>query len=118
MKRILLLVAGVIGLVILVAAILLYFNRDKIASFAMDRALTSVEGRLIAELPAGMAPDSVRAEFASLHTLLASGSVTADEIKDLAATYYGAMKDERLDSAEVRQMVEQVKKLIARHKGK
>jgi hypothetical protein len=118
MKRILLLVAGIVGLVIVVAGILLYFNRDKIAGFAMDRALKSVEGHVIAELPQGLSPDSVRAEFESLHRLLQSGTVTVDEIKDLAATYYTSMKDDRLDSAEVRQLVVNVRELIARHRPK
>jgi hypothetical protein len=118
MKRILLLVAGIVGLVILVAAILLYFRRDQIASYAMGRALTSVEGRVMAELPAGLSPDSVRAEFESLHKLLQSGTVSAEEIKDLAATYYTSMKDDRLDSSEVKQLVVQVRALIARHKAK
>jgi hypothetical protein len=118
MKRFFLLAAGIVSAVIIVAVILLYLNRDTIASYAMDRALKSVEGRVLATLPADLPADSVQQEFASLHQLLQSGSVSVEEIKDLAALYYTSTKDDRLDSTEVRQLVVQVRVLVARHEGK
>jgi hypothetical protein len=117
MKRILLLIAGITGLAILIGGTWLYFNRDRIANFAMDRALKMVEGRVIAELPAGISADSIKTEFEALHKLLQSGSVSIDEIKTLATDYQEKMKDERLDSAEVKKLVADVKELLSRHKA-
>jgi hypothetical protein len=117
MKRILLIIAAVVALGILVGGTWLYFNRDRIANFAMDRALKMVEGRVVAELPAGISADSIRTEFDALHRLLQSGSVSIDEIKTLAKEYQDKMKDERLDSVEVRQLVADVKQLLARHRA-
>ena len=112
MKKILLFGAGIVGLVVLVGAILLYFNRDKIASYAMDRALYKVEGQVLQNLPDHRAADSVKSDFAALHERLKSGTMKAEDIKDLAAMFYSDYKDEKLDTLEVRQLMEQVHKLV------
>lgn len=115
MRKILIVGAAVIGFVVLVGAILLYANRDKIASYTMDRALLKVEGQVLQNLPDQLAVETARKEFAALHERLQSGTVKADEIKELAAMFYSNYRDEKLDSAEVRQLVEQVHKLVAKH---
>jgi hypothetical protein len=112
MKKILLIGAGVVGLVVLIGAILLYVNRDKISSYAMDRALTKIEPQVIQHLPNARDTETVKAEFAALHERLQSGHVKPDEIKELAALFYNSYKDERLDSAEVRQLVDQVHTIL------
>ena len=112
MKKILLIGAGVIGAIVLVGAVLLYFNRDKIASYAMDRALSKVEGQVLQNLPGHNAVDTVKKDFAALHERLQSGNMKAEDIKDLAAMFYSNYRDEKLDSVEVRQLVEQVHRLV------
>jgi hypothetical protein len=112
MKKILLIGAAVVGLVVLLGAVLLYANRDKISSFAMDRALTKIEPQVLQSLPAAKDADEAKAGFAALHDRLRSGDVRSDEIKELAAMFYNSYKDERLDSVEVRQIVDQVQKLL------
>jgi hypothetical protein len=116
MKPILLLVAGIVSVVIVIAGIVLYLNRDTIANFAMDRALKSVESRVLASVPSGVTPDSARAEFAALHELLQQGTVRAEDIKDLAAMYYTSVKDDRLDSTEVHELIVRVHTLTAAHR--
>jgi hypothetical protein len=112
MKKILLIGAGVIGLIVLVGAILLYFNRDKIASYAMDRALNKVEGQVLQNLPDHKAADTVKSDFAALHERLQSGTMKAEDIKELAAMFYNSYQDEKLDSIEVHQLVAQVHTLV------
>ena len=112
MKRILLIGAAVVGLVVLVGAVLLYVNRDKISSFAMDRALTKIEPQVLQSLPGAKDEEAAKAGFAALHERLQSGDVRPDEIKELAAMFYNSYKDEKLDSVEVRQIVDQIQKLL------
>jgi methionine salvage enolase-phosphatase E1 len=114
MKKILLIGAGVIGLVVLVGAVLLYANRDKISSYAMDRALTKIEPQVLQHLSNAQDAATAKAEFATLHARLQSGDVRADEIKELAAMFYASYRDEQLDSTEVRQLVNQVHAILQR----
>ena len=45
MKKILLITAGILTIVVLTGSLLLYLNREKIVTYATDRALTKVEER-------------------------------------------------------------------------
>jgi len=77
MKKIILLVAGIIGIVVLVAAILLYINRGKITNFAADRTLNYVEMQVMQHVADPHRADSVRTDFAKLHERLRAGRFSA-----------------------------------------
>ena len=115
MKKIFLIVAGIVGLVVIAGATLLYINRDKIASYAMDRALTTVEGQVLQHMPDQTTVVAVKKDFATLHDRLQAGSVKVEEIKEFAAMFYNSYKDERLDSLEVRQLIDKIHKLVEQH---
>jgi methionine salvage enolase-phosphatase E1 len=112
MKKIILLVAGIIGIVVLVAAILLYINRDKITNFAADRTLNYVEMQVMQHVADPHRADSVRTDFAMLHERLRAGTVKSSDVKDLAALFYTSYKNGKLDSAEVRQILGKIHDLV------
>ncbi|MEW6511972.1 MAG: hypothetical protein AB1428_13555 [Bacteroidota bacterium] len=111
MKRILLIVAAVVGVVVLAGAVILYANKDRIAGYAIDRTLAAVETQITRHVPDAAERDSVKAEFSLLHKRLQEGKVSVSEVRDFAALFYMSTKDETLDSAEVGKLMERLHRL-------
>ena len=108
MKKILLIVAAVVGVVVLAGAVILFANKDRIAGYAMDRTLASIETQITRHVPDAAKRDSVKAEFSLLHKRLQEGTVGVSEVRDFAALFYTSAKDEQLDSAEVWKLVKRL----------
>jgi len=113
MKKILLITAGVLAIVVLTGSLLLYLNREKIATYSIDRALTKVEEQVLQRLPDQKAVNEAKADFLKLHERLQSGSVKTDEVKGLAGTFYSSYKEGKIDSLQARRIVDQVHRLTA-----
>ena len=108
MRRLILIIAGGVGIVVLAGAVLLYANRERIARFAIERTLQTVETQVTKQLTEPAALDSVRSDFAALHRRLQEGTVSAAEVRDFAGLFYTSTRDDRLDSAEVRSLLEKL----------
>lgn len=113
MKKILLITAGVLTIVVLAGSLLLYLNRDKIVTYSTDRALTKVEEQVLQRLPDQSAVDEAKADFRKLHARLQSGSVRTDEVKGLAGMFYSSYKEGKIDSIMARRIVAEVHRLSA-----
>jgi len=113
MKKILLIIAGVVAIVVVIGAVLLYANRDKITNFATDRTLNFVEAQLMEHIPDPATEVKVKVDFRTLHERLQAGKVKSSDVKDLAALFYTSYRDEKLDSTEVRKIIDQVHKLVS-----
>ena len=111
MKKILLITAGVLAIVVLTGSLLLYLNREKIVTYSIDRALTKVEEQVLQRLPDQKAVDEAKADFLKLHERLQSGSVKTDEVKVLAGMFYSGYKEGKIDSLKARRIVEEVHRL-------
>jgi hypothetical protein len=113
MKKILLITAGVLTIVVLTGSLLLYLNREKIVTYATDRALTKVEEQVLQRLPDRRAVEDAKADFLKLHERLQLGSVKTDDVKGLAAMFYSSYKEGKIDSLKARGIVEEVHRLAA-----
>jgi hypothetical protein len=113
MKKILLITAGVLAIVVLTGSLLLYLNREKIVTYSIDRALTKVEEQVLQRLPDQRAVDEAKADFLKLHERLQSGSVKTDDVKTLAGMFYTSYKEGKIDSLKARRIVEEVHRLAA-----
>jgi hypothetical protein len=111
MKKILLITAGVLAIVVLTGSLLLYLNREKIVTYSIDRALTKVEEQVLQRLPDQKAVDEAKADFLKLHERLQSGSVKTDEVKVLAGMFYSSYREGKIDSLKARRIVEEVHRL-------
>ena len=67
MKKILLISAGVLAILVLAGSLLLYLNREKIVTYSIDRALTKVEEQVLQRLPDQAAVEEAKADFLKLH---------------------------------------------------
>ena len=113
MKKILLITAGILAIVVLTGSLLLYLNREKIVTYSIDRALTKVEEQVLQRLPDQKAVDEAKADFVKLHARLQSGSVKTDDVKTLAGMFYTSYKEGKIDSLKARRIVEEVHRLAA-----
>ena len=111
LKRVMLVGAAVLSLVVVVGALLLYLNRDKITAYAVDRALSKVEEQVLQNIPDPKAAHEAKLQFAALHERLQRGTVKSDDVKDLAATFYNKYREGKIDTLTARQLVEQVQRL-------
>jgi hypothetical protein len=112
MKRILLIGAVILGVVVLVGATVLYLQRDKIVTYTMDRALSKVENQVVRNWGDSRTAEEVQKDFAMLHERLQAGTVKAEDVKQLAAMFYSSYQDEKLDSLEVRRLADKVHQLV------
>jgi outer membrane murein-binding lipoprotein Lpp len=115
MRRYLLIGAAVLGGVVLAGAAILYFHRDKIVTYTVDRTLSKVEHQVVQHWPDARTVSEVQRDFETLHERLQAGTIEADEVKQLAAMYNTSYSDEKLDSAEVRRLAEKVHDLVQEH---
>jgi hypothetical protein len=115
MRRLVLFIAGGLGIVVLAGGILLYVNREKIARFGIDRTLHTIESQMTMQVTSPARLDSVKSDFATLHRRLQEGSVTAADARDFAALFYTSTRDDRLDSAETRLLTDRLRTLTGSH---
>jgi biopolymer transport protein ExbB/TolQ len=113
MKKILLITAGVLTIVVLVGSLLLYLNREKIVTFRTDRALTKVEEQVLQKLQDQRAVDGAKADFLRLHARLQSGTVTTDEVQHVTEMFYSNYREGKIDSLNARGIVGEVHRLAA-----
>lgn len=113
MKKILLITAGILAIIVLTGSLLLYLNREKIVTYSIDRALTKVEEQVLQRLPDQKSVEEAKADFVKLHLRLQSGSVKTDDVKTLAGMFYSSYKEGKIDSLKARQIVEEVHRLAA-----
>ena len=113
MKKILLITAGVLTIVVLTGSLLLYLNREKIVTYRTDRMLTTVEEQVLQRLPDQRAVDEAKADFLKLHARLQSGSVTTDQVNAIAGMFYSSYREGKIDSLKARDIAGEVHRLAA-----
>jgi hypothetical protein len=111
MKKVLLIIAGALALLVLTASLLLYLNREKIVAYSTDRALTRIEEQVLQRLPYKAAVDGAKADFLTLHERLQAGSVKADDVKTLAGMFYTSYREGKIDSLSASRIAKEVHRL-------
>ncbi|HTR98392.1 MAG TPA: hypothetical protein VML00_01510 [Bacteroidota bacterium] len=113
MKKVLLILAGILTVVVLTGSLLLYLNREKILSYSIERALTKVEEQVVLRLPDAREVVEAKADFVKLHGRLEEGTVSTEDVKSLAVMFYGSYREGTIDSARAREIVGEVHRLAA-----
>lgn len=111
MKKVLLITAGVLAVVVLTGSLLLYLNREKIVTYSIDRALTKVEEQVLQKLPDQKSVEEAKAGFQRLHERLKSGSVKTEDVKTLAGMFYSSYREGKIDSLQAKRIIDEVHRL-------
>ena len=113
MKKVLLILAGILTILVLTGSLLLYLNRDRILAYSIDRALTKVEEQVVLRLPGSQEIGEAKADFVKLHGKLQEGTVSTEDVKSLAVMFYGSYREGKIDSVKAREIVGEVHRLAA-----
>ena len=111
MKKVLLIIGGVVVGIIIIAAVLFYFNKDKIAQKGVDMMFQSMEQMITANLPQDVAQDSVKVMISTIKSKILTNEIDMQEFKNLMIQFNESMSNNELDSLEVKSLIEQLNKL-------
>jgi hypothetical protein len=103
-----------VGLLAAVIVIFLLLFRQDMAQTALRSALEFAEDKVVENLPAGETVDGVRKEFDALLVRFEQGSVRSDDLKLLLDRFTEAYKDQNISRDEVKQILEEVRRLLRR----
>jgi|GEM_PF-631769 len=106
------LVAGIVILILIIAGIVfVYTNKDKIMNYAVDKAISTVEHKVVAAVPDTVMKDSVKTMFEKVANGMKDGTIAPDKFQNIFLYYQNAVKDKQLDSLEVSKIIQQVRDL-------
>ncbi|MFQ5636596.1 MAG: hypothetical protein ACE5IR_01210 [bacterium] len=111
MKKFLLITVIVIVAVILIGGILIYVNKDKLTSFAVEKSVGAIEEMVMPNLPASVSQDSAKAIFSNAVDKLKTGEVKPPELQKVVSLFQSSMSDNKLDSLEVVNLLDGVNQL-------
>ena len=111
MKKVLLIIGGVVVGIIIIAAVLFYLNKDKIAQKGVDMIFQSMEQMITANLPQDVAQDSVKTMISTIKSKILTKEIDMYELQNLMIHFKESMNNNELDSLEVKSLIEQMNKL-------
>jgi hypothetical protein len=109
-KGALIAIAVILG-IILVAALYICSNKDKLAGMVVEKSFAAMENAVVKNLPEGTSQDSVRTAFKNIVEKIKTHQVDKQELKTFVITFQAAFRDQKLDSTEVVQLLEGLKQL-------
>ncbi len=98
-------------ILIVVAAAYLYVNRAKLANLMIEKSLPQVESLILKELPASVSKEQVHEDFTKLVAKFQAGQIDSAEVKKIALEFKNALRDEKLDSTEAKELLEHLHRL-------
>lgn len=111
MKKALLIVVVAIVVVILGLMALFSLKGDKLAAFAIEKSIPYVQTTVMKNLPQDVSAEEVKTYFTKLTDKIKSGKYDKAEAQQLLLTFKKSMENKKIDSEEVKKMIESVKKL-------
>jgi len=93
-------------ILIVVAVAYLYVNRAKLADLMIEKSLPQVESLILKELPSSIAKEQVHEDFTKLVAKFKAGQIDSAEVKKMALEFKNALRDEKLDSTEVKALLD------------
>jgi len=100
----------IIAFVILIISI--FFNeKEKSNNFLLERGLKAAEAMTLRNLPSTFSPDSVKILFRSTINKIRTGNIDRLEFKKFLSNFRVYLKDNKLDSIEVKNLLKELNKL-------
>ncbi|HUI09813.1 MAG TPA: hypothetical protein VL221_05775 [Bacteroidota bacterium] len=113
MKKLLLILAGVLAIGVLGFSIWLYQHRERIVTVNIERGLAKVEEQVIQKLPDAAAMAGGRADFQKLRDMLEAGLVRTEDVQSLEETFQMSYKAGTMDSVKAKEIAGEVHRLAS-----
>jgi hypothetical protein len=111
MKKFFLMLGVVVLVLIVVVFAYVYMNRGKLANMMVEKSLPQVENLIADNLPASVSKAQLHQEFEKFTANVKAGKIDAQEIQKMFMNFKNAMEDKKLDSLEVKSLLESLHKL-------
>jgi len=107
MKKFLLIV-GIILVVLIIAGIIYC---PKMVDFAIEKGFDAMEKSVVASLPDSSSKAEAKIIFDETFTKIKNGDIEKQKLQGLMTTFQTSFKDKKLDSLEVKEILNEMKKL-------
>ena len=95
-----LVVFAIFILLLIIGAVVIWINKDKIAEASLDYMVKAAEREIVADLPDGYTPESVHRIMVAFKDGIKNKEIDDREIGAIAATFQSAIKDKKIDKIE------------------
>ena len=109
-----LIIVAAILLLIIVGIFIVWLNRDKVGNYLLDKAITSAETEIIANLPDGYTEAQVHDLMSEFKAAIKNGDVSGPEIQELAQSFQAAMSDKEISKEEGAHLLMLIQKAIGK----
>ena len=112
-----LIILGIIFLLIIIALVVIWMNKDKIVEAGMNYMSGAMTQEISKNMPDGYTPEMVRQITTDLQAGIKARTVGPAAIQEIAMAFQTAMADKTIDSTEGRRILEMMQKALGREPG-
>lgn len=112
MKKVLLIIGAVILVAIIGGGIWLYSNADMIANKGIEVIFDGAQEVVLKDLPSNYGVEEVKQLFSKAKTIAIEKGFSSPELQSFAQTFQDVTADEKVDSVELEQVIENLKFII------
>jgi len=101
-------------LIIVIAVIwtVIYINKGRIMNFAIDKLVTQMQASINRELPKTISKEQVNTLISTFAEKLKEDTVNKEKLKDVTDYYKESLRDGKIDSLEVIQLIKKLEESI------
>ena len=111
-KKVVLVIVGLFVVVIIFGGVYLYTQRHELSDRAIESSFLALETEMILNLPDDLSEDEVRRIFSEVIRKVKEKKISEEALVEFAQATQTAMKDGKLDHAEVRAILAKLKEII------
>lgn len=89
-----------------------YYKRDTIKGWFVDRTFAVLEGAVLQELPEDVDKEKVRETLGELKTVITEGKVSEKQLKEIMREFEKMMADQKLDADEINALLVVIKETL------
>lgn len=112
MKKLLLIGGGIILAVVIVGAVLIYSNKDKLVNFAIEKGFGAAETAILENLPQSVSEDEVKSLFNKSVEKIKSGNFDKQKMQGIVLYFQDAFQDKKLEQSEVDHLLDELKQFV------
>ncbi len=101
MKKVLLTILGVFLVIMIVGAILVYTNKDKLTDLVVEKGFGAMKEAVIKNIPSNVSSNDVTVLFDKAVIKIKSGEFDKNKMQVIATNFQVSFQDQKFDSAEI-----------------
>jgi hypothetical protein len=112
-----LIIVGIIAVIVIAAGIVCYIYKDEIIQKSMQAMVGVMSDELKANLPPDISEEEADQTLNRFNEAVRNNEVKPAQLQQLAVMFQGMMEDKKLDTAESRQLINELRKITGMKTG-